>query len=238
MMGVEIFRPMRDLRTVLHQGMVGLSAAQGIYRKFWMHIRPSLKKVTLSNPSTPNPRYLSNRGASATPNNNTVFRQLDLSIVPGERVGVVGASGCGKSTIVRLLLRFYDPDQGTVKLGGHDIKDLSLAALRQQISVVNQDTFLFHGSIGENIRLGRPDATDAEVTNAAKSANIHEFVSGLPQAYDSLIGEKGIKLSGGQRKRVAFARALQRDSRFCFLEKRCLQSMPKMRLSSSRPWTG
>jgi ATP-binding cassette subfamily C protein CydCD len=149
---------------------------------------------------------------------HSVHDQLDLSIVPGERVGIVGTSGCGKSTIVRLLLRFYDPDQGTVRLGGYDIKDLSLAALRQQISVVNQDTFLFHGTIGENIRLGKPAATDAEVTDAAKSANIHEFVSGLPQAYDSLIGEKGIKLSGGQRQRVAIARALLRDSPILILD--------------------
>ena len=218
MMGVEIFRPMRDLRTVLHQGMVGLSAAQGIYRILDAQ-PPIVEKSNAIEPvdSQPSISFESVR-FSYPEQQHCVHDQLDLSIVPGERVGVVGASGCGKSTIVRLLLRFYDPDQGTVKLGGHDIKDLSLAALRQQISVVNQDTFLFHGSIGENIRLGRPDATDAEVTNAAKSANIHEFVSSLPQAYDSLIGEKGIKLSGGQRQRVAIARALLRDSPILILD--------------------
>lgn len=218
MMGVEIFRPMRDLRTVLHQGMVGLSAAQGIYRILDTH-PPIVEKSDAIEPVDPQPTISFESVRFSYPEQqHCVHDQLDLSIVPGERVGVVGASGCGKSTIVRLLLRFYDPDQGTVKLGGHDIKDLSLAALRQQISVVNQDTFLFHGSIGENIRLGRPDATDAEVTNAAKSANIHEFVSGLPQAYDSLIGEKGIKLSGGQRQRVAIARALLRDSPILILD--------------------
>ena len=218
MMGVEIFRPMRDLRTVLHQGMVGLSAAQGIYRILDAH-PPIVEKSNAIEPVDPQPTISFESVRFSYPEQqHCVHEQLDISIVPGERVGIVGASGCGKSTIVRLLLRFYDPDQGTVKLGGHDIKDLSLAALRQQISVVNQDTFLFHGSIGENIRLGNPTATDVEVTNAAKSANIHEFVSGLPQAYDSLIGEKGIKLSGGQRQRVAIARALLRDSPILILD--------------------
>ena len=218
MMGVEIFRPMRDLRTVLHQGMVGLSAAQGIYRILDAQ-PPIVEKTNAIKPLDPQPTISFESVRFSYPEQrHSVHDQLDLSIVPGERVGIVGTSGCGKSTIVRLLLRFYDPDQGTVRLGGYDIKDLSLAALRQQISVVNQDTFLFHGTIGENIRLGKPAATDAEVTAAAKSANIHEFVSGLPQAYDSLIGEKGIKLSGGQRQRVAIARALLRDSPILILD--------------------
>ncbi len=218
MMGVEIFRPMRDLRTVLHQGMVGLSAAQGIYRILDAQA-PIVEKTNAIKPLDPQPTISFESVHFSYPEQrHSVHDQLDLSIVPGERVGIVGTSGCGKSTIVRLLLRFYDPDQGTVRLGGYDIKDLSLAALRQQISVVNQDTFLFHGTIGENIRLGKPAATDAEVTDAAKSANIHEFVSGLPQAYDSLIGEKGIKLSGGQRQRVAIARALLRDSPILILD--------------------
>ena len=218
MMGVEIFRPMRDLRTVLHQGMVGLSAAQGIYRILDAQ-PPIVEKSNAIEPVDLQPTISFESVRFSYPEQqHCVHDQLDISIFPGERVGVVGTSGCGKSTIVRLLLRFYDPDQGTVKLGEYDIKDLSLAALRQQISVVNQDTFLFHGSIGENIRLGRPDATDAEVANAAKSANIHEFISNLPQAYDSLIGEKGIKLSGGQRQRVAIARALLRDSPILILD--------------------
>ena len=218
MMGVEIFRPMRDLRTVLHQGMVGLSAAQGIYRILDAQ-PPIVEKTTAVEPVDPQPTVSFESVRFSYPEQrHRVHDQLDLSIVPGERVGIVGASGCGKSTIVRLLLRFYDPDRGTVRLGGYDIKDLSLAALRRQISVVNQDTFLFHGTIGENIRLGRPEATDAEVTDAAKNANIHEFVSGLPQTYDSLIGEKGIKLSGGQRQRVAIARALLRDSPILVLD--------------------
>ena len=118
----------------------------------------------------------------------------------------------GKSSIVRLLLRFHDPVHGTVSFGGMDLRNISFDQIRSQISVVHQDTFLFHGTIEENIRMGRPEAGDIEIEEAAKNANIHEFVTTLPDGYQTLIGEKGIKLSGGQRQRVAIARALLRLS--------------------------
>src|SRR5262249_37424452 len=127
-------------------------------------------------------------------------------------------SGGGKSSIVRLLLRFYDPDAGTVRIGGRDLRQLSFAQIRSLISVVNQDTFLFHGTVEGNIRMGRPDATEAEIEAAAKAANIHDFVMTLPQGYRTVIGEKGIKLSGGQRQRVAIARALLRDTPILVLD--------------------
>src|SRR5690606_13694815 len=115
-------------------------------------------------------------------------------------------------------LRFYDPEAGAIRLGGHDLRDLGFAQIRSLISVVNQDTFLFHGTIEENIRLGRPDAPAAEVEAAARAANIHDFVAALPQGYSTVIGEKGIKLSGGQRQRVAIARALLRDTPILVLD--------------------
>ena len=127
-------------------------------------------------------------------------------------------SGCGKSSIVRLLLRFFDPEEGRVLLGGLDLRETSFARIRQRVAVVNQDTFLFHGTVGENIRMGRPDASDAEVAEAARAANIHGFVETLPQGYDTIVGEKGIKLSGGQRQRVAIARALLRDAPILVLD--------------------
>jgi ABC-type multidrug transport system fused ATPase/permease subunit len=143
---------------------------------------------------------------------------LSFAVAAGERVGFVGSSGAGKSSIVRLLLRFYDPDAGTVKIGGHELKDLRLADIRGQIAVVNQDTYLFHGTVADNLRVGKPDATAQELEEACRAANAHEFVSLLPQGYDTVIGERGIRLSGGQRQRVAIARAILRDAPILILD--------------------
>src|SRR5471030_2751350 len=200
MLGVEIFRPMRELRSVLHQGIVGLSVAQGIYKI--LDEKPSVADAL--------PRPLDKALAPviafedvsfAYPGTRrTVHGGLSFRAEAGERLGLVGPSGGGKSSIVRLLLRFYDPDAGRITLGGHDLRTLSFEQIRSLISVVNQDTFLFHGTVEENIRLGRPDATHTQVEDAARAANIHDFIRALPQGYQTVIGEKGIKLSGGQRQ--------------------------------------
>jgi ABC-type multidrug transport system fused ATPase/permease subunit len=218
MMGVEIFRPMRDLRNVLHQGMVGMSAAQGIYA--------ILDATSEVEDAGPNPQAITLEPSISF--ENVVFRYpnarrlvhqgLTFAVAPGERIGLVGPSGCGKSSVVRLLLRFFDPEQGRVTLGGIDLRQLSFAQIRRDISVVNQDTFLFHGTVGENIRMGRPDAGQDAVIAAAQAANIHSFIAGLPEGYDTVIGEKGIKLSGGQRQRVAIARAVLRDTPILVLD--------------------
>ena len=218
MLGVEIFRPMRELRSVLHQGMVGLSAAQGIYRilddqPMVADAPPArLDKMLAPTLSFEDVRF-------AYPGTRrTVHDGLTFRAAAGERLGLVGPSGGGKSSIVRLLLRFYDPERGRILLGGHDLRTLPFAEIRSLISVVNQDTFLFHGTVEENIRLGRPDATQEQLLEAARAANIHDFILGLPQGYATLIGEKGIKLSGGQRQRVAIARALLRDTPILVLD--------------------
>jgi thiol reductant ABC exporter CydC subunit len=212
MLGVEIFRPMRELRTVLHQGMVGMSAAQGIYQI--LDGRP----VVADAPAAPLEAALEPRIAFEAVRfrypgtRRTVHDGLEFRIAPGERIGIVGGSGGGKSSIVRLLLRFYDPEAGVIRLAGHDLRTLSFAQIRSMISVVNQDTFLFHGTVEENIRLGNPAAAESDVEAAAKAANIHEFILTLPQGYRTVVGEKGVKLSGGQRQRVAIARALLRNA--------------------------
>ncbi len=212
MLGIEIFRPMRELRTVLHQGMVGMSAAQGIYQI--LDSRPVVADAPaapLARPLVPSIAFDSVRFRYPG-SRRSVHDGLDFKVDAGERIGIVGGSGGGKSSIVRLLLRFYDPEAGAVRLGGYDLRALSFAQIRSMISVVNQDTFLFHGTVEENIRLGNPDATESEVEAAARAANIHDFILTLPQGYRSLIGEKGVKLSGGQRQRVAIARALLRNA--------------------------
>jgi ATP-binding cassette subfamily C protein CydCD len=218
MLGVEIFRPMRELRSVLHQGMVGMSAAQGIYQI--LDDQPLVADAPAASTSgAREPTIAFERVRFRYPGTRRIVHDgLDFAAAAGERIGIVGPSGGGKSSIVRLLLRFYDPDEGAVRVGGHDLRQLSFAQIRAMISVVNQDTFLFHGTVEENIRMGRPDATEADVQAAAKAANIHDFVISLPQGYQTVIGEKGIKLSGGQRQRVAIARALLRDTPILVLD--------------------
>jgi ATP-binding cassette subfamily B protein len=140
-----------------------------------------------------------------------VLSGLDLHVPAGQTHAIVGATGAGKSTIVKLLLRLYDPDRGRVLLDGVDIRTLTFAGLRGAIGVVGQDVFLFHGTVGENLRFGRPDATDAQLLRSASLAEADGFVAALPRAYDTVIGERGQKLSGGQRQRLSIARAILTD---------------------------
>ncbi|RBQ20766.1 ABC transporter ATP-binding protein [Spongiactinospora rosea] len=137
-----------------------------------------------------------------------VLRGLSLALAPGETVAVVGPSGAGKSTLVTLLLRFADPGSGRVTLGGHDLRDLPPDQVRSMIALVSQDTYLFGGTIRDNIAMALPSASDEQVTAAAKVANIHDFIAGLPDGYATQVGERGLRLSGGQRQRLAIARAL------------------------------
>jgi ATP-binding cassette subfamily B protein len=147
-----------------------------------------------------------------------VLRGLSLRVEPGETVAVVGASGSGKSTIALLLPRFYDPQSGSVRIGGRDIKDVTQDSLRAAIGLVMEDSFLFSATVGANIAYGRPDATQAQIVAAAKAAQADEFIARLPKGYDTMVGEQGLTLSGGQRQRVALARALVTDPRLLLLD--------------------
>ncbi len=147
-----------------------------------------------------------------------VLQNIDFEVHPGQHVALVGPSGIGKSTLVSLLLRLYDPTKGRVLIDGHDIRDYTLASLRRQISVVLQDTLLFAASARENIAYGTPEATAEAVEAAARLANAHEFIQDLPNGYDTALGERGLTLSGGQRQRIAIARAAIRQAPILILD--------------------
>ena len=147
-----------------------------------------------------------------------VLKGLNLVFPAGEMTALVGASGGGKSTVLNLIMRLYDPDQGRVLFDGEDIKHTTLHSLRERISYVSQDTFLFSGTVMQNIRMGRQDATDEEVIAAAKAANAHDFIMAGPKGYNTHIGENGVFLSGGQRQRISIARAMLRKSQILLLD--------------------
>jgi ABC-type multidrug transport system fused ATPase/permease subunit len=133
-------------------------------------------------------------------------------------LALVGASGAGKSTIAKLLLRFYDPTDGAARLDGHDLRDLRLESLRENIAVLLQETLVFDGTVRENIAYGKPGASELEIVRAAKAADAHDFINSLPERYETVVGQKGRRLSGGQRQRIAIARAMIRDAPVLILD--------------------
>ena len=149
---------------------------------------------------------------------DTLFHDFSLDIKPGEKIGLVGASGSGKTTLTKLLLRFADIDSGKITIDGQDISEVTQESLRAKIAYVPQEPLLFHRSVRENIAYGRPDATDAEIEEAAKKAGAYDFIVGLKDGFDTMVGERGTKLSGGQRQRVAIARAILKDAPILVLD--------------------
>lgn len=157
-------------------------------------------------------------GYADTSDGREVLREVELSISPGQVLALVGPSGAGKTTLVNLIPRFYDPAEGRITIDGYDIRGVKIRSLREQIGIVPQETALFGGSVLDNVRYGKLDATLDEIQAAARAANAHDFIMELPQGYDTLVGERGVKLSGGQRQRVAIARALLKNPRILILD--------------------
>jgi ATP-binding cassette subfamily C protein CydCD len=211
MLGVEVFRPLRELSRLYHRGMIAVSTAKAIFalldavpmvQEPGQPAMPAEAWLTL----TPEVRF---DGVSfGYPRRPHVLHNICLTVAPGQRLGIVGPSGAGKSTLIWLLLRFFDPQQGRVLLGGHDLRTLPLQVVRRHIAVVMQDTYLVHGTIAENLRFGKPDATQEELEAAARAANAHEFIMALPQGYATMVGERGLRLSGGQMMGIAFCREI------------------------------
>ena len=219
MLGVEVFRPLRDLRVILHQGMVGLAAAKGIFHLLDAqplvhdaHVTGDAEVALVPTVTFEDVTFFYPGGRQPA------HAGLSFDVRAGERLGIVGPSGSGKTSVARLLLRFYDPRAGRVLIGGRDLRELKFDRIRGQIAVVNQDTYLFHGTVEDNLRMGKPDATEAELEAAARAVNAHEFITRLPQGYRTVVGERGVRLSGGQRQRIAIARALLRDAPILILD--------------------
>ncbi len=226
MLGVEVFRPLRELTLLYHQGMIAMSAAEGIFALLDSPVairesfRPSGDGVEPPDSEKPLTPEISFQGVSFgyDDGRRPALQDLSFTLHAGETLGLVGHSGAGKSTVLWLMLRFYDPRNGRISLGGHDIRNLPLDILRGQIAVVTQDTYVFDGTVAENLRFGKPDATRQELEDTARASNAHAFITELPQGYDTPIGERGVRLSTGQRQRIAIARALLKSAPILVLD--------------------
>ena len=214
-LSVAAFAPISDIARTMKQLMETLAASR---RLFLVHDEPV--------PVADGPGVSQHRNGSGPapsidfdgvafaygPGEPQALEGVSFSVAAGNTVALVGRSGAGKTTCANLMMRFWDPGAGSVRLGGHDVREFGLDALRKQIALVSQDTYLFNSTIGDNIRLGRPEASQEEVEDAARQANAHDFVASFPDRYDTMVGERGMQLSGGQRQRLSIARALLKNA--------------------------
>jgi ATP-binding cassette subfamily C protein CydD len=219
----EFYLPLRTLGARFHAGMAGVAAAQRIFEVLGVEVKTRVLPPTTHN-LQPTASTLTFALAfqdihyAYDDGQRPALNGLSFQVAPGEKVALVGPSGAGKSTVAFLLLRFVEPEQGTITVDGRPLQNLSPAAWREQVAWVPQNPYLFHGTVAENIRLARPDASLDQVMGAARQAHAHLFIEALPQGYDTVIGERGGRLSGGEVQRLALARAFLKDAPLLILD--------------------
>ena len=218
MLGVEIFRPLRELTQLYHDGMIAMSSAEGIFDIMDAQVEVADAAETGVQLELSAEITFEGVDYAYSGGRRPALHDLSFTLNAGETLGLVGPSGAGKSTVVWSMLRFFDPQKGRILLGGTDIREIPLKQLREQMAVVTQDTYLFHGTVAENLRFGGPGATQEQLEAAASAANAHEFIRHLPQGYDTIVGERAVRLSGGQKQRIAIARALLKDAPILVLD--------------------
>lgn len=214
----QLIWPVRSLGSMLNTTQNAVASGARIFEIMDMQaeVQTSPDAVPLTN--VEGEVQFENVGFRYTANDAPVLQGITLHVSPGETVAILGATGSGKSTILQLLPRFYDPTEGHIFLDGHDLRTVTLESLRANIGIVAQESFLFSETLRANIAYGKPNATDAEVEAAAEAAQIHDFIVSLPDGYDTMVGERGITLSGGQKQRMAIARALLMNPKVLVLD--------------------
>jgi ABC-type multidrug transport system fused ATPase/permease subunit len=207
-----LYRPIRGISSLLNSFYSASAGAERIIE--FLDQRPSVEEHPWARPLPPTRGIVEFDSVSFRypDTEKSALEDVCFRVSPGETLALVGPSGAGKSTAAKLLLRFHDPDAGAVRLDGHDLRDLTLHSLRENVAVLLQETLVFDGTVRENIAYGKLGASQAEIESAARAVDAHEFIEGLPEGYDTLIGQKGRLLSGGQRQRLAIARAMIRDA--------------------------
>jgi subfamily B ATP-binding cassette protein MsbA len=213
-----MYGPVKKLSRVNASLQQAIAAAERIFEVLDRHTEVAERHD--ARPIAPLARSIEFRDVSFVyeESHRPILRRVSVTVRAGQMVAIVGRSGAGKTTLVNLLPRFYDVTEGAILIDGVDVRDVTLASLRQEIGIVTQETVLFDESIEQNIAYGRPEATRAQIEAAARAANAHDFISGLPEGYATLVGERGQRLSGGQRQRVAIARAILKDSPILILD--------------------